>query len=128
MKTEHPTSSADRLLDLSLGPLLGRIGRLDRRRIDVELTDPALTALVTVSDLVALPTGSEFVIGMVEALTPRLPGGGQINVDTQQPGVFDPPVDLRIMPIGTFRPRGETTAGEFVRGASTFPHSGGTAI
>jgi uncharacterized protein len=109
-------------LDLSTCPLLGRVNRLDRNRIGIELTDPALKTHATVADLVAFPTGSEFLIGLLEAVT-QAPGAARGEGDEIEVG--DAPVELRVMPIGTLTPGDGATPDFFRRGASSYPHVGG---
>jgi Helicase HerA, central domain len=116
---ENDSVEFDGTLDLSVGPLLGVVRRLDRSWIEVELSDRELAPRVTVSDLVALPTATQFVVGIIEAVTRRADEGkGEAGQD-------ECPIDLRIMPIGAFT-AGETGApGSFTRGASSYPHIGG---
>ena len=136
----------DGVLDLALGPRLGVVRRLDRSWIEVELSNPGLVSRVTVSDLVALPTASQFVVGVVEGVTRRgdaetagpargagvaaaapapsragVAGTGRAVGRTGAPAAAhapakkgaasDPPVAIRIMPIGAFN-AGETGAPE----------------
>ena len=112
------------MLDLSVGPRLGRVARLDPRRIGVELSDPDLVTAVTVSDLVAFPIGGDFLIGLVEAVTEER---GQDGTRAAGAGASEPLVDLLIMPIGTFRPGAGAARGVFSRGASAYPHISGSA-
>jgi DNA helicase HerA-like ATPase len=97
-------------LDLRSGSLIGRVTRLDRNRLEVELSEPGLAARVTVSDLVALPTGSDFLIGLVEAVHMR---------PARNPGVA-----LQVMPVGRLSPGEGVGDAAFRRGASGYPHVG----
>jgi hypothetical protein len=102
-------------IDLGAGPLAGTVCRVDSSRVDVEISDPEMMARVTVSDLVAMGTGAEFLIGLVDSVTQR----------RSRPG-DDRMVDIRIMPIGHFAPRGgRSGVGRFRRGAAAYPHVGG---
>jgi uncharacterized protein len=124
LRVDKTTDDVSGGLELSQGPLLGRVARLDANRVEVELSDPELITRVTVSDLVALPTGADFLIGLVDAVT-RSAGRGPGDVSVGETG-DTPLVDLRIMPIGTFSPGQRTSAGVFRRGASAYPHVGGS--
>ncbi len=109
-------------LDLTLGPRLGEVVRVDPSRIEVELSDPGMSSRVTVSDLVALPAGVETVIGLAE------------TVQSQPPGrTDDPPVEtegshsrarLRIMPVGTLHSPDSPAGAGFTRGVSAYPRLG----
>ena len=116
---EHDSVELDGTLDLSVGPQLGFVTRLDRSWIEVELSDSELAPRATVSDLVSLPTATQFVVGIIEAVTRRADeAGGDIGGD-------EGPIDIRIMPIGAFTAGEAGAPGTFTRGASSYPHIGG---
>src|SRR5437868_7838035 len=96
LKTEPEAPPA--ALDLASTPVLGQVVRLDRNRVEVELSDPAAATSVTVSDLVALETETGFLMGLVESVT----GPGSGDVSTHDGSVGASPAELQIMPIGTF--------------------------
>jgi hypothetical protein len=121
-------------LDLAVGPLLGVVRRIDRRWIEVELSDRELASRVTVSDMVALPTATQFVVGVIEAVTRRLEAdpdgeGARARGDDGSSADGSPadacPIDIRIMPIGAFTAGEAGAPGTFTRGASSYPHIGG---
>jgi uncharacterized protein len=125
MTMDQTNADAADPLDLSSCPLLGSVVGLDRNRVGVELSDPKMAAEVTVSDLVALPTGREFLVGLVEAIAAR-PAVGSSDAGVDNPTAGDSLVELSVMPIGTFRPGHEATTAAFRRGASAYPHIGVT--
>jgi uncharacterized protein len=108
-----------RRLELTQGPVLGRVARLNANRVEVELSYPESGTGVTVSDLVALPTEDEFLIGLVDAVTRSVARGGADEV-----GAGESVVEVGIMPIGTLSPVKGTSAAAFSRGASAYPHIG----
>jgi Helicase HerA, central domain len=108
-------------LDLTGGPLVGRVARLDSRRIQVDIFDRALISRVTVSDLVALPVGDSYLIGLVDGLTGGTTSSLEIAVDHEN-SMDEPLAQLQIMPIGTLTPDYETDSAVFRRGASVYPH------
>lgn len=87
--------------------MLGELISIDQDRMVVELSDPALAARVTVSDLVAMPAVDGFLIGLVEGLKRSAEGR----------------IEIRMMPIGTFHPD-LAGPGRFRLGASRHPHLG----
>ena len=108
-----------RMPDLEGGPRLGSVVRLSSTRIEVAVAHPDAIPPVTVSDLVALPAGGQFLIGIVEAVSaPEAPAAAAD--DGAAPAV----VELRVMPVGMFRSKSRDGAGGFVRGASAYPHIG----
>ena len=118
LSVEDASVELDGVLDLAVGPLLGVVGRLHRSWIEVELSDPGLTSRMTVSDLVALPTATQFVVGIIEAVIRRADDGGDADG-------AESPIDIRIMPIGAFTAGEAGAPGTFTRGASSYPHIGG---
>ena len=111
--------AAPAALDLGSTPVLGQVVRLDRDRVEVELSDPAAATTVTVSDLVALEAETGFLMGLVEAVTG--PGSGDSSAHEGSAGAS--PAELRIMPIGTFA-RSEDGGRTFRRAATAYPHIG----
>jgi hypothetical protein len=105
----QPRDFGDRLdrLDLSSCPLLGRVSLVDQTCLEVELAEPASIRQVTVSDLVALPTGAAYLIGMVETVARR-----------------ETKAEARVAPIGTFHPE-LGVGGAFRRGGTAYPRVGG---
>ncbi len=99
-------------LDLRSCPLLGRVTRLDRNRLEIELSEPGLAMRVTVSDLVALSTGSDFLMGLVEAVQVRPVRNGASSVA------------LQVMPVGRLSPGADAVRATFRRGSSGYPHVG----
>jgi hypothetical protein len=83
------------LLDFANVPRLGTVVRVDPRRIDVALLEPAFGTRVTMDDLVALPIGDAFLIGLVEVVLERT-----VRAATEQPPRHDASADVivRIMP------------------------------
>jgi len=81
------------LLDFANVPQLGTVVRVDPRRIDVSLREAAFG--VTMDDLVALPIGDAFLIGLVEVLE------GTVRAAAEQPPRQDASagVIVRIMPM-----------------------------
>jgi Helicase HerA, central domain len=110
-------------LRLGDGPVLGRVTGLKSSRVKVELSHPELVARVTVSDLVALPTGEDFLIGIVDAMTDRF-AREQGQALPGKNGSSKAHVDLRIMPVGTFQAGDHEAPDTFRRGASAYPHVG----
>lgn len=92
-------------LSLSEGLRLGAVTSVDAERVEVALSDPAYSARVTVSDLVALAVGEDYLIGLVSDLARGADGE----------------VRVRTMPVGTFHP-GPGDSGSFRLGASRHPH------
>lgn len=105
-------------LDLRQGDALGHVVRLDHDRIVVEVDDPASAARVTVSDLVALPIGGPFVIGLVDSVV------GHRSVSGSESDPTNGDATLLIMPVGTFYPGTANTSQAFTRGAPSYPHLG----
>jgi Helicase HerA, central domain len=112
-------------LRLHEGPMLGSVTALDANRLEVELRNPESTAQVTVSDLVALPTDGDVLVGMVDAVTDRRDRGHDSGLPADEPR-REARVELRIMPLGTFRPGDHEAPDAFTRGASAYPHIGGS--
>ncbi len=108
-------------LDLGHGPLLGRVRRLDRTWIEVELSDLLMIRKVTVSDLVALRTDKGFLIALVESIARRPAGADPAGGPLEGLEPRESHVELRTMPIGAFRSR-DGRPGVFTRGASAYPH------
>jgi uncharacterized protein len=119
LSLENASVEFDGALDLGVGPLLGVVRRLDRSWIEVELSAPELVSRMTVSDLVALPTATQFVVGVIEGVIRRA-GDDERDAD----GAVSP-IDIRIMPIGAFTGGEAGAPGTFTRGASSYPHIGG---
>ncbi len=115
------TAREQRPLGLDKGPVLGHVERVDADRVAVSMTDLAMVARVAVSDLVALPAGTGFMMAIVEALgqaddarhDPPLPNGEGFSAN----------VRMRIMPVGTLH-AGESGGGTFRIGAAAYPHIG----
>jgi uncharacterized protein DUF87 len=91
-------------LDLGGGRRLGRVTRVGSAHLVVELDEPSLAAHVTVSDLVAVPAGEGFLVGLVDAV--------------EEPAPFT----LQLMPLGMY------AGGAFTRGMSAYPHVGGACL
>jgi hypothetical protein len=106
-------------LDFSQGPKLGHVVRVESDRIVVEVTNLSAIPHVTVSDLVALVTGTEFLIAIVDKIN-----RGAVDGDTAGSTPAGEAVRLGVMPVGTFRP-GNGKPGVFRRGAASYPHIGG---
>src|SRR5690348_12574875 len=115
-ESEQTTPAA---LELASTPVLGQVVRLDRNRVEVELSDPAAATSVTVSDLVALEAEGGFLMGLVEAVAGPRGGSGGGSGDE----IPVPPAEVRIMPIGTFG-RSDGTGRTFRRAATAYPHIG----
>ncbi len=109
-------------LDLTLGPRLGRVVRVDPSRVTVAVTDRAQAARVTVSDLVALSLGRDFLVGLIETVLER-PGVPDAD-EPPGPDLGDSSVALRIMPLGTLERRAREARASFRRGASAHPRLG----
>ena len=62
------TTAPSRPLGLDQGPVLGTVERVDADRVEVTMSDPSVAGRVSVSDLVALPAGRGFLIGIVDGL------------------------------------------------------------
>ena len=105
-QTKDPSAGQEPLA-LEDGLLLGPLTCVDPDRMTVELSDPALAARVTVSDLVAMPAADGVLVGLVEGLK-RFPDGL---------------VEMRLMPVGTFHPD-QSGLGKFRLGAPRHPHLG----
>lgn len=104
----------DNALNLSDGPLIGRVRSLDRDGVIVEVTDPSLAASVTLSDLVAFGSAREYQIGVVDNVSVRTGSGAG-----------EGPVELRVMPVGAFQASETNGTGRFMRGAFVYPHISG---
>ncbi len=122
LSLESESVELDGTLDLTVGPLLGAVRRLDRSWIEVELSDSEFAPRVTVSDLVAMPTATQFVVGIIEAVTRRVDEAARA-VRARRAG-DQGPIDIRIMPIGAFTAGEAGAPGTFTRGASSYPHVG----
>jgi uncharacterized protein len=107
-------------LGLDRGPLLGHVERVGTDRIEVGITDPTMVSKVSVSELVALPAGEGFMIGLVDALI-RVDGGAAAPGHDGEPRTN---VAMRVMPVGTLHPRGDG-GGSFRPGTSAYPAIGG---
>jgi uncharacterized protein len=92
-------------IDLSGGPWLGLVSSVDANRIELTLGAAGPTRGVAVSDLVAIPTGEAFLMGVVASVTRKAP-------DT---------VVAVLMPVGSFDPAAGP-AGSFRPGAARLPH------
>jgi hypothetical protein len=110
-------------LELDQGPLVGHVRRLDRHWIDVLVSDPAIIALITVSDLVAFETESDFLVGMIDSITQGSAIAGSSNGAVPAGSGDVSEVEARVTPVGSFRP--QDGGGAFTRGASVYPHVGG---
>jgi len=99
-----PSQSPGRLT-LADGQRLGAVTSVDADHVEIALADPSLSARVTVSDLVALAVGEDYLIGLVSGLDRRAADD----------------VRVRVMPVGTFHP-GAGRSGTFRLGASKHPH------
>jgi hypothetical protein len=95
-------------LDLSAGLRLGEATSIEADRIEVALDGSELGAQVTVSDLVALPAGDDYLIGIASALARRR------AQDT---------VAMRVMPIGSVL-GDDSGRTRFRPGALRHPHVG----
>ncbi len=100
-------------LALADGLLLGSLASVDADRLIVELAKPAVIDRATVSDMVALPAGDGYLIGLVEGAARSSPANGAQGTRSE----------LRIMPVGTFDSH-EGDSGRFRLGASKHPHVG----
>jgi len=94
-------------LALDAGPRLGTVVSVDANHILVAL-EAAAPSQVSVSDVVAMPAGDSYLIGLALGLA-RTGGLGGSDVT------------MRIMPVGTFHPI-QGQGGTFRVGASRFPH------
>jgi Helicase HerA, central domain len=105
------------VFDLAQGALLGRVARLGPSRIEVELHGSGLAVRATVADMVALPMGDgSFLIGLIDAVSGRPPSAG-----------VGPQLEsLTVMPIGAIRHDNRSNNWAFRRGASVYPHVGGS--
>jgi uncharacterized protein len=114
-----------RPLGLDRGPVLGRVERVDADRVEVTMTDADMAARVSVSDLVALPAGLGFLIGIVDglALLGRSGESGSSHA-AGNGGTVGTHVAMRIMPAGTLHPTADGT-GSFRVGAAAYPTIGG---
>jgi DNA helicase HerA-like ATPase len=92
------------VLEFSEGPGLGHVGSVDADRITVVLAGGA-PGRVAVSDLVAIPTGTTYLVGIVSSVT-------RSSADV---------VEVVLAPVGNFDPRGGTK-GTFRPGAVRLPH------
>ncbi len=95
---------------LDQGPLLGRVTRVDARRVSVRLTDDEAVQRTTVSALVALRAGDGFLMGIVDTLV--------CSEASDQ-------VIAHLMPVGAFHPSADG-GGTFRVGAADQPriHAG----
>ena len=146
------TEAPAELLDLDQGPVLGLVERVNSDRIEVAMNDFVMARSVSVSDLVAIPAGSGFLVGIVEALalvdgTSAQNGNGNGNgsgtgnghgygehrhaADDETAGAdsHDAPaggekrqVALQVMPAGTVHP--SKSGGSFRVGAAAYPNIG----
>ncbi len=105
-------------LDLSHGPLLGTVVRVEPGSAVVEVTDPALATRATVSDLVAArgPSPDHYLVALIEAATSG--PGGEAGANDGAAGV------IRIVLVGTFLRGGDVRPDVFTRGAQAFPKIG----
>lgn len=101
------TATPQNPLVLADGLRLGSLASVDADRMLIELADAEMATRVTVSDLVAVPAEHGFLIGLVEAVSRRA----------------ELPVEVRIMPVGTFE-AAASGSGSFRLGASRHPHLG----
>lgn len=115
--TESLSLGAGRL-DLAAGPLLGNVVRLDSKGIEIELPDQRMRERVTVSDLVALPVVSGFLIGLVDSVRARPVRQGSPDPSS----VNDITVDVHAAPVGTFHTPNGSTAPVFARETSAYPY------
>jgi hypothetical protein len=99
---------ARKRLDLRAGPLLGRVTRIERNRVTVELSDRQMVSSISVADLVAVPVGEVVLVGLLEAVS----------------AADDQLVELLVMPIGSLRPGASDTSDAFTRGISAYPRLG----
>jgi hypothetical protein len=111
-------------LDLTAGPLLGPVTRLDSGHVAVSMSDPDLIARVTVADLVAFPAGREFLIGLVDSIEQRS-GNASDAANAAGTGVGGALVDVQVMPVGTLVPGEGAATDTFRRGVTSYPHIGG---
>jgi len=119
LSVDHEQESRDGGFELSLCPVLGQVIRLDRNRIEVELSGPGPAAQVTVSDLVAFPTANGILVGLIESVA-RQSSARSNDAHTQESAPA--PVLLRVMPVGTIRVAEGGSV--FTRGAAAYPHVG----
>jgi hypothetical protein len=105
-------------LELTHGPRLGRVGRVDSSAAVVQIEDPDLVARITVNDLVAARgrKPGEHLIALVEAVTAG--AAGEPAIDQAAAGV------ARLALIGTFLEGAAGHGDRFTRGAHTFPNIG----
>jgi hypothetical protein len=106
-------------LDLERAPLLGTVADLDPRGIDIEVSEGRALERITLSDLVALPVATGFMIGLVDSI--RLHPGRDRARDALQPDGYSA---FHVTPVGTLHVNGGG-AGTFARETSVFPHVGG---
>jgi uncharacterized protein len=105
-------------LELSHGPRLGRIARVDSSAAVVQVEDAALMRRVTVNDLVAARgrVPGQYLIALVETVTTG--AAGERGVDESAAGV------IRLAPMGTFTEGVAGDSGSFTRGVHTYPNIG----
>ncbi len=92
-------------LELSCGTPLGHVVSVDAERVTVELAGSGATSRVAVSDLVAVPTGSSYLMGIVASIT-------RSSAES---------VAMALMPVGSFDP-GAGSNGSFRPGAMRLPY------
>jgi hypothetical protein len=100
-----PVDTDSERVDLRACPILGRVTQVDRNRLTVALSATAALSHPAVSDLVSIPAGDTFVMGLLEAMS-SLDGAG---------------TELRVMPIGTVHPGAEDISHTFTRGIASYP-------
>lgn len=121
LRTEQGGDTATVRLDLGGGPLVGYVSRVGSAQVIVESVDSRVSAAVTVSDLVALPTASGFMVGMIAAVNSPVRGSSPSDGGVLQKTLLE----LELMPIGTLQSGEEGRSGRFSRGLSVYPHVGG---
>ena len=92
-------------LELSSGVPLGHVASVDADRIAVALAGAGAGGRVAVSDLVAIPTGSSYLMGLVASVT-------RSSAES---------VEMTLMPVGSFDP-GAGPNGSFRPGAVRLPY------
>jgi DNA helicase HerA-like ATPase len=97
------------MVRLEEGERIGELALVDPDQLEIDLADPAASARVTVSDLVALPAGQEFLVGIVSGVARAGRGPGEA-----------PSLVARVMPVGTFDPAA-AAGGAFRLGAARHP-------
>jgi hypothetical protein len=92
--------------ELNDGRVVGHVVSVGVETLAVRLDGEAGATGLTVSDLVAMPAGDDFLIGLVARLTRTNEFGGEVLME--------------VMPVGSFLPRAGRT-GAFRLGASNHP-------